>query len=191
MARRILSMKGDLDRAEKQGLQVDSRIWDRLRTACPSLTTVQGPQQGLSSENRATCAEAFTTWATSLKNWVEDAQAEVAALRKQSAPASSSPWLALLNARARPSDSRLYFVVEGQVRNLTNEPLHHMGASVSWLDRNGKFVAAERNLIDYDPILPGQVSPFHVMSSRNPEITGYSLEFVEWIGGTVPWVDQR
>jgi len=41
-------------------------------------------------------------------------------------------------------------------------------------------------LIDFDPILPGQTSPFKVLTTHNPAITKGSISFKYILGAQIP-----
>ena len=102
---------------------------------------------------------------------------------------SASPQVALLSANGHESSS--FHIVEGEVQNITNQRLENIMAVASWYTRDGTFITSEDTLIDYNPTLPGQKSPFKVISTTNPEMARYTVEFKEWMGGTVPWEDRR
>lgn len=79
-----------------------------------------------------------------------------------------------------------YAIAEGQVRNISTEPLRNIEAVVIFKTRGGDFITSGSALIDYNPILPGQTSPFKVMATHNPAMDKASLEFKELMGGQVP-----
>ena len=72
------------------------------------------------------------------------------------------------------------------MKNLTGEPMENVMAVVSYYDDQDNFVTSDDALIEYDPILPGQVSPFEVMTRNNPAIKTGRLEFKVLFGGTIP-----
>jgi hypothetical protein len=80
-----------------------------------------------------------------------------------------------------------YAVLEGQVSNISEEPLKNVAAVASFYDSNGGFVTSSDSLIDYNPILPGQTSPFKVMTTENPSMKKALVEFKELLGGTIPF----
>jgi hypothetical protein len=81
-----------------------------------------------------------------------------------------------------------YAIAEGTVTNLTNTSLRNVEAVVSFHDGNGGFVTSDDAIIEYNPILPGQTSPFKTMTNFNPAIRTASIEFKELMGGTIPSV---
>jgi hypothetical protein len=99
------------------------------------------------------------------------------------------PQLEILSSRGyKSSDS--YFSVEGQVKNVSSEPLKHVAVVATWFDRNDTFIRTNSALIDHDPILPGQTSPFKTISRSNPEMSKFSLEFKRLAGGTIRTEDK-
>lgn len=101
------------------------------------------------------------------------------------------PKLAILSSRAYASEGGGYYIVEGQVQNISGESLRNIEAVANWSTRDGTFVTSDSAMVDYDPILPGQVSPFKTMSRANPEMAKYSVEFKSLMGGTVYTDDRR
>jgi hypothetical protein len=81
-----------------------------------------------------------------------------------------------------------YAIAEGTVTNLTDASLRSVEAVVSYYDGNGQFVTSDDALIEFNPILSGQTSPFKTMTTYNPAIRTASIEFKELMGGTIPSV---
>jgi len=52
----------------------------------------------------------------------------------------------------------------------------------TFYDANGGFITTSDALIDYNPILPGQTSPFKVMKTENPAMKKASVEFKYLMG---------
>jgi hypothetical protein len=104
-----------------------------------------------------------------------------------STPPSPPPdQLAILASRGYESDSGNYFYVEGQVKNLTDKPLKNVAVVATWFDKEGTFITSDSALIDYNPLLPGQASPFKTITRGNPRMSKFSVEFKYLIGGTIP-----
>jgi hypothetical protein len=61
--------------------------------------------------------------------------------------------------------------------NFLAEPLEHVAALVTWYTKGGAFVKRASALIEYDPIMPGQKSPFSVETTDNPLMTTFTVEF--------------
>ncbi len=89
----------------------------------------------------------------------------------QSATASSHPPLKLLGHGCRREFD--YQICEGEVRNETDDRLETVMAEVSFTDKNGTFIKSDSAMINYQPLMPGQTSPFTVMTINNPQIAHY------------------
>jgi hypothetical protein len=99
--------------------------------------------------------------------------------------------LALISSRGYESESGGYHYVEGQVQNLSTQALKNVTAVATWFDKDGGFIKSSDAIIDYNPILPGQTSPFKTITSGNPAMSKYSVEFKELLGGTLSVDDRR
>jgi hypothetical protein len=77
---------------------------------------------------------------------------------------------------------------EGRVKNISDRPLDHVIARVEWETRGGQFITSGESLTDYQPILPGQTSPWKVMATWNPEMAKgrASVHFSYLMGGSIP-----
>ena len=84
-----------------------------------------------------------------------------------------------------------YITIYGQVKNISNESLENVMAVVEYYTSDGTFVKSDDALIDYNPILPNQTSPFEVITTDNPAIKRYSVSFKFLFGGTIPTEDKR
>lgn len=116
------------------------------------------------------------------------ARATDAGVATQVAPA---PELALLSSRGYESDGGNYHIVEGEVRNLSSKPMRQVTAVASWYDKSGMFITSDNALIEFDPLLPGQSSPFKTMSRTNPEMSRYAVEFKYLYGASIRTDDRR
>ena len=79
-----------------------------------------------------------------------------------------------------------YFTIKGQVKNISGASLKDVEAVGSIFTEDGTFVTSANAILEYNPVLPGQTSPFTVMSTDNPEATKCQIEFKELFGGTIP-----
>ena len=82
-----------------------------------------------------------------------------------------------------------YATASGEVKNISGAPLSNVEAIVSFYDRNGTFITSDDALIDYNPVMPGQTSPFKVMATENPAMKTARIEFKELMGTTIPYAD--
>lgn len=114
-----------------------------------------------------------------------------AGTRAASAPTEpSTPPLELLSARTnRSSDS--YIRLEGQVKNVSSGPLERVAVVVTWYAKDETMVTSDSAVIEYDPILAGQTSPFTTITRWNPAISTYRVEFKRLGRGTIEYTDKR
>jgi hypothetical protein len=84
------------------------------------------------------------------------------------------------------SNSYDYVIAEGQVKNISNKKLERVEALVTFYDVNGNMITSDSSIIQYSPLLPGQVSPFKVMERYNPAMKRASIDFKFLFGGSIP-----
>ena len=75
--------------------------------------------------------------------------------------------------------------VEGEVKNLTTRRLENVMAVAQWYTSEGTFITSDDALIDFNPILPGQTSPFKTFSTANPAMDNCTLSFKFLFGTTI------
>lgn len=148
----------------------------------------------------------FAAWCGSVMSDIEQRRTSSTTAARSASPSSLAPAagpvaapapvpapqakLALLSSRGYDGDYG-YHMVEGQVRNISNEPLRNVTAQSTWLDKSGGFITSDDALIDLNPILPGQTSTFKTMSRTNPAMSKYSVEFKVLMGGSIETEDRR
>ena len=113
------------------------------------------------------------------------------ATRVRATPTPRPPQYKLSLISMRGSESYGYFIVEGQVRNVSGSSLDDVLAVATVYDANHRFITYGEALIDYTPILAGQTSPFSVYVDYNPAIEWYDIEFKYLLGGTIAYRDDR
>lgn len=111
----------------------------------------------------------------------------------QPTPAPSPPRdvLALVSARGYESESGNYWYVEGQVQNISETPLKNVEAVSTWFTKDGTFIKSDSAIIEYNPLMPGQTSPFKTITRGNPQMSKYSVDFKQLMGGTLRTRDDR
>jgi hypothetical protein len=80
---------------------------------------------------------------------------------------------------------------EGRVKNVSLQNMRNVMAVVTWETKDGSFITSESALIEYNPILPDQLSPFKVMATYNPAMERANLEFKSLLGSTIPYDRQE
>lgn len=80
-----------------------------------------------------------------------------------------------------------FVIAEGRVKNISNQPLDQVEAIVTWEAADGTFITTEDALVDYQPILAGQASPWKVIGTWNPAMKSgkASVQFKELMGGSI------
>lgn len=78
-----------------------------------------------------------------------------------------------------------YIIVQGQVKNISKESLKNVEALVEFFDEDDNFIKKDSALIDYNPILSNQTSPFEVITTDNPEIARYRVSFKNLLDGKI------
>lgn len=112
---------------------------------------------------------------------------------KPSAPAPSEPASAALPGPDlmlldwRWHEEYGYAIVEGQVKNASARTLRNVQAVAVFTASDDSFITSDSTLIEYNPILPGQTSPFKVMVSFNPRMDSARLDFKTLSGGSLSW----
>lgn len=78
-----------------------------------------------------------------------------------------------------------FTIAEGRVKNVSARPLRNVQAVIEYFTKSGEFITASTALIEHDPVLPGQTSPFKVITRGNPAMTRASIAFKTLGGGTL------
>ncbi|MBL4693187.1 MAG: zinc ribbon domain-containing protein [Magnetovibrio sp.] len=78
-----------------------------------------------------------------------------------------------------------FAIVNGQVKNISGRSLKNVTGVVTFQDATGEFITSSSALIEYNPILSGQTSPFKVMKTWNPAMKSGSIEFKYLMGGSL------
>lgn len=82
--------------------------------------------------------------------------------------------------------SEHYAQFDGQVKNPTPVPLSNVKAIISYYDKHGTFLTSDGALITYNPLLPGQTSPFQVLTPWHPWMAKAALSFTTLWGQPIP-----
>jgi hypothetical protein len=82
--------------------------------------------------------------------------------------------------------SRSYVTAEGEVKNISGVPLRNVMAVITYRTKEGDFITYDRALIEYNPIMPDQKSPFKVITTYNPLMDTAYLEFQFLSGEKIP-----
>ncbi|MEO7716307.1 MAG: FxLYD domain-containing protein [Capsulimonas sp.] len=99
------------------------------------------------------------------------------------APVDTTPKLKKLSENF--TKEYTYCIVSGEVKNTSGESLKSVEAVTTYYDKNNNVVKTDSALIDFNPILPGQTSPYKTMSSDNPAIKTERTRFQEFGGAEI------
>lgn len=103
----------------------------------------------------------------------------------------SGPQLELLAHRGGDAAERFYYsyTVEGQVKNISDRTLDWVSVVVTLYDIEDKFLTSGWDLLEFQTLRPGEVSPFLVEIPRSGGRVGrYEIQFayhgaiVEYVG---------
>lgn len=99
--------------------------------------------------------------------------------------------LELLSSTSSTSPGGGYLVVEGEVKNLSSQPLRSVAVLVTWHTADGTLVTSDDALIEFNPIMPQQTSPYKTMTTLNPLAKSYKISFKHMRGGSITMLDSR
>jgi len=81
--------------------------------------------------------------------------------------------------------------IRGEVKNVSNRPIKNLMAVATFRTGAGGFVKSDDALVEYNPLLPGQTSPFKVGTTHNPASEKCRLSFKTMFGGEVKYDDLK
>lgn len=106
-----------------------------------------------------------------------------------SAPEPQTPPLEVQSWRCDKEHG--YVFVRGEVKNVSSLKLENVVAVGEFRTKGGDLVKSEDALLDYNPIMPGQTSPFSAGGTDNPQISGCQLGFKYLFGGTLAYIERK
>jgi hypothetical protein len=80
-----------------------------------------------------------------------------------------------------------YAIAEGEIKNISSSRMENVEAVISWYTEDGEFITSDSALIEYDPIMPGQTSPFKVTAKYNPAMNKARPGFKFLMGESIDW----
>ncbi|MCH7656629.1 MAG: hypothetical protein IIC95_11720 [Chloroflexi bacterium] len=72
--------------------------------------------------------------------------------------------------------------VEGRVTNISGRTLENVTAVAQWFTPAEEFITSDTALIQFNPLLPGQTSPFKTITTLNPAMESCSISFQTLFG---------
>lgn len=101
------------------------------------------------------------------------------------------PLIELRSWRWSRSGSGHFVQADGEIANVALWPLDHVEAVVTWYAKGGALITSASALIEYDPLMPGQRSPFKVLGKWNPAMADARIDFRTFSGRPLRWVQRR
>lgn len=161
-----------------------------LATNCPSCGAPQKPKaKGIGAGGWILIA--FAVWVfyelTTIGSSTTPSPASPAGSAASTPAPPSGPLLEVQSWRCSKEYS--YIFVTGEVKNISSQPLKSVLAVGEFRTKAGEFVKSADALLDYNPILPGQTSPFKAGTTDNPQIQGCQLAFKQMFGGGIAYAE--
>jgi len=103
--------------------------------------------------------------------------------------ASATALLNLLSYSGVRSNG--FIIIQGQVENISSNELNNVEAIVRYYDKDNNFIRYDVATIQYNPIMPGQTSPFKVIGIDDPLIAKYSVYFQFTNGGLIETINSQ
>lgn len=103
----------------------------------------------------------------------------------------ADPHLALLSVRYERSKVHGDLLFEGQIRNISDDPLAGVEAVVSLYDADPALIAASHAPVEREVLSFGEVSSFSVEIDASPRARSYRVIFQQPSGSTIPMRDDR
>jgi hypothetical protein len=100
-------------------------------------------------------------------------------------PSSSGPQLHVLAFSCSNEDG--YAHVRGEVRSLASRPIENLMVIGELRQADGTLIKTAEAMVEYDPLMPGQASPFHALTPHNPLATNCGLAFKTLWGGQIAY----
>ena len=112
-----------------------------------------------------------------------------AAAAPVAAPPPAVPPLEVQSWHCEKENSYMY--VRGEVKNVSSDKLENVAAVGTWRTERGDLVKSDDALLQFNPIMPGQVSPFETISTGNPQARTCVLAFQVLGGGQIDFVVKK
>ncbi|MCF8097998.1 MAG: FxLYD domain-containing protein [Desulfarculaceae bacterium] len=78
--------------------------------------------------------------------------------------------------------SSYYVEVTGEVKNISYKRMKNVVAVASFYDKQNNFITSKWTFLEFNPVMPGQTSPFKIMARFNPLMNKCSLRFKYFTG---------
>jgi hypothetical protein len=102
-------------------------------------------------------------------------------------PAAKAPQskaeIQLLNFEC--SRAHGFMTVDGEIRNISSSPINNLMIVASHYTSDKKFIRSDSGMVEYNPLMPGQTSPFKAMGTDNPMMSKCHVGFKRMFGGAI------
>lgn len=102
-----------------------------------------------------------------------------------------TPPLLLHKWRFTSKESSRICTVEGEVSNVSDEPIQALQVVVTYRTKDGSFITSDFSYVEFLPLMPGQKSPWKVMSRWNPEMETASVRFKTTRSGEITYKNEE
>lgn len=72
-----------------------------------------------------------------------------------------------------------YVTAEGRITNVSGRSIDSIRALVEYFTADGTFITSDYSYVEIRPLLPGQATPFSVMTNANPAMSTASIRFLD------------
>ncbi len=96
---------------------------------------------------------------------------------------AAKPPLKLISSKCRNEFGFIKYT--GEVINRSKQPIDNLMAVGVFRTSNGGHVKSANALVDFQPLMPGQRSPFTIITGDNPAISDCFLAFKTMFGGVI------
>jgi len=103
----------------------------------------------------------------------------------ETAPSNQDPPLEVVSWSC--SQENGFVSVSGEVKNISDAPLQNVVAVATFKTKDAVFVKVAEAIVKYNPILPGQTTPFEALDTDNPAIESCEIGFKKLMGGTLDY----
>jgi hypothetical protein len=79
-----------------------------------------------------------------------------------------------------------YGYVRGEVKNVSNSAIKGLMVVGEFRQADGTLIKTADSVVDYDPLMPGQSSPFEALTPHNPLATKCQIGFKTFWGPEIP-----
>jgi hypothetical protein len=116
---------------------------------------------------------------------------ETAAALSPPTPVAPTYKLALISGTCTQQSDIGFNRCQGFVKNVSGVSLENVEVVIEWVDSSGIPQSSDDALIDYNPVLSGQESPWNTIGTYNPALRRFRVMFKDLLGGTILTRDDR